>query len=103
MGRNAIPYFTYSRRMLFHQFAENRIRFIIYKDTARFDLIQKYPELFEIDIESGEDIDMVPGDPSQNGDMGEKKVEFGPFFQGACRIFIPLTDNDRGIGDVDGL
>src|SRR6266550_3458340 len=103
VGRNTIGYFSYWRRVLFHQLFKHRISLVIDKDASWLDLVNKDPELFKVYFEVGENIDMVPGNPRNNGNMGKKEMEFRSFFKSTGGVFIPFADDHRRPGDVHRL
>src|SRR5882757_8468614 len=100
MRRDSIRYPADRSRMLLHQFFKYGIGHIIDQRSTRLYLIYKDAELFQVDLESGKYVDMVPGDAGKNSNMREKEMELGPFFQGAGGVFIPLTDNNRRIRNI---
>src|SRR5579872_4882814 len=103
VSRYSITDFPQSRRMILHQSLQNSIRSIIDKNSTRLYLIYKNAKLVQVIFKCREDIDMIPGNPRYHGNMWKKKMEFGSFLQRTCRVFIPFTDNDGGMGDIDRL
>src|SRR5580658_5481308 len=103
MRRNVLSTLPDGRPVVGHQPGQHRIGLIIDEHSAWFDLIQEDLELLQVDLEGGEYINMVPGNPCKHCDMREQKVEFRAFLERACGILIPLTDNHRGMSDIDRL
>src|SRR5258706_4929539 len=101
--RDIIGYPADGSRMLLHQFFKDRIGHIVNKGPARLYFIDKDAELLQVDPESRKYVDMVPGYAGKNSNMGEKEMELGSFFQGAGRVFIPLTDNNRRVRNIHRL
>src|SRR5450432_4061995 len=89
--------------MRLNQFFQDEIGLVIDQEATGFYLIDEDPELLQVDIECGKNVNMIPGDAGNNRDMREKKMEFWPFFDGAGRVFIPLAYDDGGPGNVHGL
>src|SRR5579863_6736329 len=103
MCRDVISNLPDSRRMFLDKLRQHRIGLVIDQHAAGFDLIQEDPELLQVDLEGREDVNMIPGNPRKYCDMREQKVEFWPFFQRACGVFITLTHDHGGMRDIDRL
>src|SRR5882724_1083378 len=86
--------------MRLHEFLQHRVGLVINKDTPRLDLVHEYPELLQVDLPGRKNVDVVPGDPGNDSDMWEKKMEFRPFFQGAGRVLVAFADDDGRTGNI---
>src|SRR5688572_21564334 len=89
--------------MLINKFCKNRIGLIIDEQAPLFYHTDKNRELFKIKREGWKYIDMIPGDPGQNGHMRKQKMEFGSFLYGRCRVFVCFANDDWRICNIYGL
>src|SRR5258708_35244607 len=89
--------------MFFHQPGQHSVRLIINKYSSRLDLIQKNAKLLQVNIETGKNIYMIPGNSSENRNMREKKMKLRSLFEGTGRIFITLADDQRRPGNIHRL
>src|SRR5258707_3321580 len=97
---DTVRYFPQGGGVSFYQLLEDRVCLVIDQHSALLYLVDKDPELLQVYLKCGKNVDMIPGDACNNGNMREEKVKFWPLFQGAGRIFVPLAYDDRGLCNV---
>ena len=76
ISRRPIGKFSNGALARLHQYFHLRIFLIVGNTTALYDAIDKNPELIHIIFEGGKNIDMVPCNPAQQGNIGTVQVEF---------------------------
>src|SRR6476660_7252496 len=89
--------------MRIHQFPERGIGAVIDQHAIKLYSIHENPELLQVYFEGWEYIDMIPCDPGKNGDVRKEKMKFRLPLNRGCRIFIPLTNDNGCIRDIDRL
>src|SRR5690554_1786431 len=72
------------------QFSQLVVFFIIHKNSSLYYGINENAELVNVTFKGWKYIDVVPGYPAQQGDVGLVKVKFGPTVDWRREIFIPF-------------
>ena len=68
----------------------------VYQCALRLNEIYIFGKLLAVDVESGEDVDVVPLDASDYGHVGVIEMEFGPAVDGRSEVLVALDDHHLG-------
>ena len=68
--------------------------------SVRFDPPQEFAELFPVEVGVREDVDVIPGNDCEHGQVRTIPVELRGPVHGGAEVFISFQQDVRGVGDA---